>query len=122
MRIDLDTERERHRIPVRNLLWDCKKGKPSGQWRIIRSERDIENYIDASKPQDIYAHRAYNYLCPHGQGKHMDLNGWVTKCETCKTAAYNIGLGARSLCGGCDGDKILIEYRRGFPTGRERKL
>jgi hypothetical protein len=60
MRIDLDTQREHHRLPVHNLLWDIKNGKPAGQWRIIRNERDIENYIDTSKPTNIYAHKAYN--------------------------------------------------------------
>jgi hypothetical protein len=72
MRIDLDSQREQHRLPVRNLLWDIKNGKPAGQWRIIRTERDIENYIDASKPAVIYAHAAYNNICPNGQEKQHE--------------------------------------------------
>jgi len=69
MRIDLDHLRAHHRLPVHNLLWDCKNGKRAQQWRIIRTEQDIEHYIDTSKPQDIYAHRAHTNTCPDGQEK-----------------------------------------------------
>jgi hypothetical protein len=74
MRIALDEQREHHRLPVRNLLWDVKNGKPAGQWRIIRTERDIENYIDASKQQSIYAYIAYINLCPNGQEERHETN------------------------------------------------
>jgi hypothetical protein len=70
MRINLDLQREHHRLPVRNLLWDCKNGKVSGQWRIIRNERDIENYIDACKPINIYAHIAYINMPLKGRRKN----------------------------------------------------
>jgi len=67
MRIDLDTQREHHRLPVRNLLWDVKNGKPAGQWRIIRTERDIENYIDANKQQSIYVNNTHTNTAQNGQ-------------------------------------------------------
>ena len=73
MRIALDEQREHHRLPVRNLLWDVKNGKPAGQWRIIRTERDIENYIDVSKQQSIY---------PQATHINMPLNGQEKKHET----------------------------------------
>jgi len=76
MRIALDEQRDYHRLPVRNLLWDVKNGKPAGQWRIIRTEHGIEDYIDASKQQSIYAHIAYTNLCQKNHGKHvLPVNG-----------------------------------------------
>jgi hypothetical protein len=50
MRIDLDTQRRIKRLPVANLLWDKKNGNPAGQWHVMRTERDIESYLDAIKP------------------------------------------------------------------------
>lgn len=46
MRINLDTQRRLKRLPVRNLLWDVKNGRPAGDWHIIRTERNIEDYLD----------------------------------------------------------------------------
>jgi len=69
MRVDLDMQRERHRLPVRNLLWDVKNGKPAGQWRIIRTERGIEDYIDAVKQKDISTQIAYTNMPQVGRRK-----------------------------------------------------
>jgi hypothetical protein len=50
MRIDLDTQRRLKGLPVKNLLWDVKNGRPAGEWHVMRTERNIEDYLDAIKP------------------------------------------------------------------------
>jgi len=51
MRIQLDEQRTRHRLPVKNLLWNIKNGKHAGLWWIIQNEKHIERFIDINKPQ-----------------------------------------------------------------------
>jgi len=53
MRIDLDTQRRLAKLPARNLLWDVKNGRRANRWRVIRSEKDIEHFIDANKQQHL---------------------------------------------------------------------
>lgn len=59
MRIDLDEQRERLKLPVHNLLWDVKNGKRAGHWHLITSERNIESFLDAIETQFIYS-KHYN--------------------------------------------------------------
>ncbi len=54
MRINLDEQRQRKGIAVHNLLWDVKNGKHAGQWWIIRTEQDIERFLDRYKRDKIY--------------------------------------------------------------------
>lgn len=56
MRVDLDTQRRLKRLPVKNLLWDVKNGKPAGDWRELKTEQDIEHFIDANKQQPLLVH------------------------------------------------------------------
>lgn len=49
MRVDLDQHRIKIGIPVHNLLWDIKNGMAAGTWQVIRTERDIEDYLDVIK-------------------------------------------------------------------------
>jgi hypothetical protein len=56
MRIDLDTQRRLAKLPARNLLWDVKNGVRANRWYIIRTEKDIENFIDAKKQQPLICH------------------------------------------------------------------
>jgi hypothetical protein len=62
MRIDLDTQRELHKLPVKNLLWDVKNGLPAGRWRIVRNSKECEDFIDSLTERPLYAHRAHIYL------------------------------------------------------------
>jgi len=63
MRIRLDEQRVRARLPVKNLLWDIKNGKTASEWNTIKTERDIERFLDAIETLIIYSQRAYRYLC-----------------------------------------------------------
>lgn len=59
MRIDLDLQRLHKHLAVKNLLWDVKNGQPAGEWRVIRTERNIESFLDAIKSQFIYSKHTY---------------------------------------------------------------
>jgi len=50
MRVDLDTQRRLKGLPVKNLLWDNKNGKPAGHWKVMRTERDIEDFVNTIRP------------------------------------------------------------------------
>lgn len=54
MRIALDQQRERHHLPVHNLLWDVKNGKTAGKWYGIQNEKDIECFLDTLTNTYIY--------------------------------------------------------------------
>ena len=54
MRVELDEQRRRRGLPVHNLLWDVKNGKTAGRWYEIRSERDIECFLDTFTNTYIY--------------------------------------------------------------------
>lgn len=58
-RVDLDQARIRCGLGVHNLLWDNKGGKKAAPWVLIRTERDIEQFLDALKPLEIYSCAAY---------------------------------------------------------------
>ena len=59
MRIDLDEQRERLKLPVHNLLWDVKNGLRAGHWRLMTDETTIESFLDAIETQFIYS-KHYN--------------------------------------------------------------
>ena len=75
MRIELDRAREQCGLPVGNLLWDMKNGRQAHHWHTIKTERDIEDFIDAHKPMNILCHTAYTYMSQMGQ---------VAKHDRCK--------------------------------------
>lgn len=64
MRVDLDTQRMRHRLPVHNLLWDMKDGKRAGYWQTIRTETDIEHFIDVNKQQHLICQGTHPTIMP----------------------------------------------------------
>lgn len=66
MRVDLDTQRVRHGLPIKNLVFDVKLGRRAGLWEIIQTEGDIERYLDRyNKGKD------YNIiLATNTHGKH----------------------------------------------------
>jgi hypothetical protein len=59
MRVDLDTQRRLKNLPVKNLLWDVKNGEPAGEWQTIRTEQDIEHFIDVNKQQHLICQIAH---------------------------------------------------------------
>ena len=71
MRVDLDGQRERKRLPIKNLLWDVKNGNAAGCWRIIRNSKEVENFLDSLVTQALYARRAYYNLTGKHQQKHL---------------------------------------------------
>jgi hypothetical protein len=54
MRVALDEQRLRWNLPVHNLLWDVKEGKRAGDWKTIRTEREIERFLDLFANTYIY--------------------------------------------------------------------
>jgi hypothetical protein len=46
MRVDLDLQRVRHGLPLKNLVFDVKLGKRAGLWEMIQTETDVERYLD----------------------------------------------------------------------------
>jgi hypothetical protein len=54
MRVNLDEQRRRHCLPVHNLLWDIKEGKAAGKWYTVKTEQDIEQFLDTFTNQYIY--------------------------------------------------------------------
>ena len=54
MRVALDDQRRRRKLPVHNLLWDIKGGKEAGKWYEITTERDIEMFLDTFTNTYIY--------------------------------------------------------------------
>jgi hypothetical protein len=58
-RVDLDDARIRAGLQIHNLLWDIKGGKKAGHWTPINTALNIEQFLDALKPLDLYGCYAY---------------------------------------------------------------